>query len=118
MEMLLVKVVENAIEFSPTDKPVLIRALDVAEAGRLRISVSDEGPGIAEENREAIFESFRQIDAGHTRAHPGVGLGLSIAELIAAAHDTRIEVESTPGEGTTFSVEIAYAGSDSDDQPG
>ena len=72
----------------------------------LKVSVIDKGPGIAAGDQEVIFESFRQLDGGHTRSHPGVGLGLAIAQQIARAHDTAIEVEAALGEGSTFSFEL------------
>ena len=69
----------------------------------------DDGPGIDERDQETIFESFRQLEGGHTRIHPGVGLGLSIAKSITSAHGTRIEAESELGKGCTFSVELPMA---------
>ncbi|MBT6175760.1 MAG: sensor histidine kinase [Deltaproteobacteria bacterium] len=104
--LLLRKLIENAVEFSKRNADLYLRIAYVRNGQAIRISVRDEGPGIAEADFETIFESFRQVDSGHTRSHPGVGLGLSIARQIATTHGTQIEVESEPGCGSTFSVEF------------
>jgi signal transduction histidine kinase/DNA-binding NarL/FixJ family response regulator len=72
--------------------------------GAVRFTVADEGPGIAAEHRERIFDWFWR--ASHERAERGTGLGLAIAKGIVDAHGGRIEVESTPGHGATFSFTI------------
>ena len=77
-----------------------------ANGGSVCLSVCDQGPGIAEENLSLIFESFRQVEGGHTRTHPGVGLGLSIAQEIAVSHGTHIRVNAVPGQGSTFSFTL------------
>ena len=82
--------------------------LGAAEAdGAVRFSVSDTGPGIAPEHRQRIFDWFWR--ASHERAERGTGLGLAIAKGIVDAHGGRIEVESTPGHGATFSFTIPTA---------
>jgi signal transduction histidine kinase len=68
--------------------------------------VSDTGPGMPGEERERIFEKFRQVDSSHTRAKGGTGLGLAIAREIVEMHGGRIWVESTMGQGSTFRMEL------------
>jgi signal transduction histidine kinase len=69
--------------------------------GAVRVSVHDEGPGIAPEDRKRLFNSFTQIVASG-KAKEGTGLGLSICRKIIEHHDGTIGVESEPGQGTTF----------------
>ena len=64
----------------------------------------DEGPGIAPEHLELIFEKFGRAAAGH--AKPGTGLGLFIARSIAEAHGGELDVESTLGRGSAFTVRL------------
>jgi signal transduction histidine kinase len=71
---------------------------------RVRISVLDTGPGIAEADRKVIFEKFRQLEAGHTRRYPGTGLGLSITKELVSLLQGEILVESEVGRGSMFSV--------------
>jgi signal transduction histidine kinase len=70
------------------------------------VSVSDTGPGIPAEEREHIFEKFRQVDSSNTRAKGGTGLGLAIAREIIEMHGGRIWVESRLGQGSTFRMEL------------
>ena len=73
---------------------------------RVRISVTDHGPGIAAEKQMLIFEKFRQIDASHTRQHGGTGLGLAISRDLTILLGGKIGVESEAGKGATFWVEL------------
>ena len=77
-----------------------------AANGHFTVSVSDTGPDISPEERERIFEKFRQVDSSNTRAKGGTGLGLAIAREIVEMHGGRIWVESTLGEGSTFHMEL------------
>ncbi len=70
----------------------------------VRISVSDQGPGIAPEKQQLIFEKFRQVDASVTRTHQGSGLGLAISKELTALLSGSIGVRSAPGVGATFWV--------------
>ena len=71
-ELLLNKLIENAVEFAPDGSVVKLNVEHHAQAGQVVLSVSDSGVGIAAEHHEVIFESFRQVDGGHTRTHPGL----------------------------------------------
>jgi signal transduction histidine kinase len=103
LTQVLLNLVGNAIKF--TDKgEVAIRA--AASNGSFTLSVRDTGPGIAEADQVRIFEEFRQVDSSATKKQAGTGLGLSIAKRIIELHGGRISVDSTIGEGSTFSVTI------------
>lgn len=99
---------DNAIKFSPLNGEVQL----VAErrGDRVRISVSDHGPGIPEDERERIFAVFYQSDGSATRRAGGMGLGLALVRKLLEAHHTHIELESELGRGSTFSFELPTAG--------
>ena len=78
----------------------------MTEAGLVRFSVRDEGPGIAKEQLEIIFERFIQAEMGYSRRHGGVGLGLAISKAIVEQMNGRIRVASTLGEGAEFWFEL------------
>jgi signal transduction histidine kinase len=73
--------------------------------GHVRFWVRDSGPGVRPEDRERIFERFYRGRSGHRRSD-GAGLGLSIVQAIAEAHGGRVELDSEPGEGATFTVVV------------
>jgi two-component system OmpR family sensor kinase len=77
-----------------------------AEAGRLRIDVDDDGPGIAADERERIFDRFHRSDAARARSSGGSGLGLAIARSIVEAHGGRIWAEESPLGGARVSFEL------------
>ena len=96
---------ENAIKYTPKGGSVTIRS--VKNGNYIKLSVSDTGIGIAEENQQKIFERFYRVNASHSKREvSGTGLGLSIAKWIADQHNMTIELESQLGEGTTISVII------------
>jgi len=74
--------------------------------GHFAITVADTGPGIPPEEQTRIFEQFHQIDSSNTKAKGGTGLGLAIAKQIVEMHGGRIWVESTPGRGASFQLEL------------
>jgi two-component system sensor histidine kinase BarA len=109
LQQILYNFVSNAVKFSPEGTRVLIEARRVLSPDgdeSIRISVTDEGPGIPLDMQETIFEKFRQVDASHTRAHSGTGLGLAICRELAERLGARVALSSVPGRGATFSVEV------------
>jgi PAS domain S-box-containing protein len=94
----------NAIKFTPTGGCISAR-VERTEDGGVRFAVSDTGPGIAPENLPRVFTRFWQVKR---TAHLGSGLGLAIARGIAEAHHGRVWVESTPGAGSTFFLELPH----------
>ena len=77
---------------------------DDAPGDALRVSVIDNGPGIAPEDQKRIFDKFQQGDALHTRSHSGTGLGLAIVAELTRLLQGEIQLESEPGAGSMFSV--------------
>jgi signal transduction histidine kinase len=99
LTQVLLNLAGNAIKFTDTGQ-VLIEARAVD--GAFIVSVADTGPGIAEEDRQKIFEEFQQADSSSTRTKGGTGLGLSISRRIVELHGGRMWVESELGAGSTF----------------
>lgn len=93
---------ENSIKYSGPGGEVEI-CLE-KEAGFARISIKDKGVGIAGENLPYIFDTFFRVDKSRSRKTGSIGLGLSIVKRIVELHKGRIEVESTKGEGSTFTL--------------
>ncbi len=103
LTQVLLNLVGNAIKF--TDKGrVEIRAR--RSPGGFSIDVSDTGPGIDPEDQAKIFEEFQQVDNTSTRQKGGTGLGLAISRRIVEMHGGRLSVESVPGAGSTFRVDL------------
>jgi two-component system sensor histidine kinase/response regulator len=88
----------NALKFSPTGGRVGVRIS--REAGAARVEVSDNGPGIAPEHHQRIFEKFGQLETGQKRS--GSGLGLTFAKMAVEAHGGQIGVRSALGQGSVF----------------
>jgi signal transduction histidine kinase len=103
LTQVLLNLVGNAIKF--TDKgEIAIKA--AAQNGAFTVAVRDTGPGIAEVDREKIFEEFQQADSSVTRKKGGTGLGLAISRRIIEMHGGRLWVESDLGRGSTFSFTV------------
>ena len=103
----LTNLVSNAVKFSPAGAPVTLAA--ALEHGKLRISVTDRGPGIPENFRGRIFGKFAQADSSDTRGKGGTGLGLSISKAIVEKLGGTIDFQSVPGQGATFYFELPLA---------
>jgi two-component system OmpR family sensor kinase len=104
---LLLNLVDNAVKYSKPGGKVEIAL--VREGATARLSVTDQGIGIAPEEQGRIFDRFYRTDAARAHAKKGTGLGLSICKWIAEAHHGRIEVQSQVGEGSRFTVVLPLA---------
>jgi signal transduction histidine kinase len=103
LAQVFLNLVGNAIKFTDSGEVVIEAA---ASNGAYTLSVRDTGPGIASTDQVKIFEEFQQADGSSTKKKGGTGLGLSIARRIVAMHGGRIWVESAPGSGSTFFVNV------------
>ncbi len=101
---LLTNLLSNAIKYSPNGG--LIRVGGKALQKTVRLYVADEGVGIPATEHDRIFERFHRVDNGLTRQAPGTGLGLFLVKAVAEAHGGSVWVESVPGHGSTFWLEL------------
>jgi signal transduction histidine kinase len=109
VKQILLNLLTNAIKFT-SDGTVKVIARNDEEKRELRIAIQDSGIGIAKQDHEKVFEDFRQADSSVTREYGGAGLGLAICRRLARMLDGRIELESRPGEGSTFTLVIPRKG--------
>jgi len=105
VRQVLLNLVGNAVKFTEVGEVRLETFYDI-ETGRLRMSVTDTGPGVAEADQALIFARFAQIDAALSREHGGTGLGLAISRGLIELMGGEIGVESTLGQGARFWFEI------------
>ena len=105
IKQLILILVDNAIKYTPNGGKVIVR-LEKFDAAKAIFSVQDSGIGIAPEDQAKIFDRFFRVDKVRSRGMGGNGLGLSIATEILRLHEGKISVESEPGQGTKFTVEL------------
>ncbi len=105
LRQVLLNIVGNSVKFTAAGE-VLV-AVECPAPGRLRYSVRDTGIGMTTAQMASIFEPFTQADASTTRRFGGTGLGLAISHRLVALMGGSITVQSAPGEGSTFVVEIS-----------
>ncbi|XP_060085178.1 signal transduction histidine-protein kinase BarA-like [Ylistrum balloti] len=103
----LLNLLDNAIKFTPRGKKIRLE-VDYQEE-LLAFHIIDEGIGISEIDQKKIFEKFEQLDGSPGRLYPGVGLGLAISKQIVHLLGGSLDVNSTPGKGSIFSVKIPLA---------
>ncbi|PYT10917.1 MAG: hypothetical protein DMG59_27815 [Acidobacteria bacterium] len=104
LERLLSNLLSNALKYTPKGGSVCVRVGPAEEAGWARLVVEDTGVGIPAENLPHIFDRFYRVRNAQTNPIYGLGLGLSFVAWIAEVHGGRIEVASTVGEGSRFTV--------------
>ena len=102
LKQLFLNLIDNAVKFTPAGGIVSIAVCP--DGDLVHVDVSDTGVGISEDEQEAIFRRFYRTE--QSRSARGSGLGLSISAWIVEAHDGSIDVTSTPGEGSTFTVTL------------
>lgn len=108
LEQVLTNLIDNAIKYSPEGATVTVRAAPRG-TDAVRVSVEDNGPGIEARHLPRLFERFYRVDASRSRQLGGTGLGLAIVKHLAEAMGATVSVESTPGVGTTFHVDLRTA---------
>ncbi len=106
LERALAALVDNAIKFSPEGGDVHIRLADQGE--QVRIAIQDQGIGIPPDKLPKIFNRFYHLDRSGDQLFEGIGLGLAITKQVIDQHKGRLEVESQPGRGSTFTLWLNY----------
>jgi signal transduction histidine kinase len=110
LHQVLTNLLGNAIKFTERGGVALEADLldESASCARVRLIVRDTGIGIATERQQAVFESFTQADGSTTRRYGGSGLGLTISRQLIEIMGGRMHLESAPGKGSAFWIEIAF----------
>jgi len=96
----LSNLVKNALQFTESEGHVMVKVEE--DAGYFKVSVVDDGMGIAARDLPRVFERFFQVESHLTRRYGGMGLGLAVAKAMIEMHNGRIWVESEEGKGSTF----------------
>ncbi|WP_437650129.1 HAMP domain-containing sensor histidine kinase [Sorangium sp. So ce362] len=107
LEQVLMNLLDNAIKYAGEGAHVTVKARSIDH--QVTIAVADDGPGIPPHHLGRIFERFYRVDAGRSRDLGGTGLGLAIVKHLVELMNGSIEVESTIGRGTQFTVRLARA---------
>ncbi|MBN1595192.1 PAS domain-containing protein [candidate division FCPU426 bacterium] len=102
LEQALVNLIDNAMKYGPAGMELNIRARQSEQ--EIMIEVADKGPGIAPQHLPRIFERFYRVDKARSRKVGGTGLGLAIVKHIMLAHKGRVQVQSTLGQGSVFTL--------------
>ena len=105
VKQVLLNLLSNAIKFTPRGGRVTVRA-EVRQDSlgeRVRVSVSDTGIGISKDDLQRLAQPFEQVESQHSKTTQGTGLGLALTKSLIELHEGALELESTPGEGTTVS---------------
>jgi signal transduction histidine kinase/CheY-like chemotaxis protein len=108
LRQVIVNLLSNAVKFTERGEIIVSVMPAHIESGRfsVRIAVKDSGIGIPEAKMATLFSAFSQVDASTTRKYGGTGLGLSISSRLVEMMGGRIRVESIPGEGSTFTIQL------------
>ncbi|MBE0557324.1 MAG: HAMP domain-containing histidine kinase [Proteobacteria bacterium] len=112
LERIIYNLVLNALTYSSPEGEVILSTTDGMEKEKIRLAVSDSGIGIPPEFQDTIFDVYAQVDSrqgirnGGVKTPGSVGLGLAFCRLAAEQHGGRIWVQSVPGQGSTFIVEL------------
>jgi signal transduction histidine kinase len=110
-EQIFTNLLSNAIKYSPADGRIELRAgIDPDDPSKVRVYVSDSGPGIPEEQQQLLFRRFGRVDNPLVRNTHGAGLGLFISKSLAEAQGGDIWLASSDSQGTTFAFNLPIAG--------
>lgn len=101
----LTNLIGNAIKYSPDGGSIKVEGR-LENPNKIRLSISDEGIGIAPADQQRIFDRFHRVDNRLSRQTPGTGLGLYLVKSVIEAHSGQVGVNSSPGQGSTFWIEL------------
>ena len=104
----LTNLLDNGVRYSDADQRITITVEPREDS--VALIVRDEGVGIPRAELERVFERFYRVDRARSRETGGTGLGLAIVRHVAQNHGGRVLVESMPGEGSSFSMQLPLAG--------
>jgi two-component system phosphate regulon sensor histidine kinase PhoR len=102
----LAHVIDNAVKFGE-GKPITINA--VAGSEIIRITIRDQGEGIADHIKPHLFKPLQQGDSSSTRRYEGMGIGLALVKMALDKHGAEIDIDSKPGKGTCVSIDLPIA---------
>lgn len=105
LETLLLNLLSNAVKYTPAGGVIKLSA-KVLDANRIEIMVADSGIGIAKSQQSAIFNRFHRVLDSHSEQIAGAGIGLALVHELVNSHKGTIRLESEPGQGTVFTVEL------------
>jgi signal transduction histidine kinase len=105
VKQVVLNLLSNALKFTPAGSVTMTASYD-PKAKQVAIAVKDTGVGIPAEDQAKVFEDFRQLDSSPARGYGGTGLGLSICRRLANILGGSIELDSTPGKGSTFILRL------------
>ena len=105
IKQILYNLLSNAIKFTPTGGSISL-TVEPGQDSMVKMMVSDTGPGIAEDQRETIFEKFHQLDSSRIREYEGTGLGLAITKELTIILGGNIRIEGEEGKGSVFIVQL------------
>lgn len=108
VEQILLNLLDNAVKYTPPNGHVWVTAKAVGDV--MEISIRDDGAGIEARHLPRIFERFYRVDKGRSRDMGGTGLGLSIVKHLVTAMGGEVRVESAPGQGSTFFLQLPQKG--------
>jgi two-component system phosphate regulon sensor histidine kinase PhoR len=109
IEQVLTNLIQNSINYGKRGGKTIV-SFSSHSIYRQLIQIEDDGMGIEAEDLPRLFERFFRVDKSRSREHGGSGLGLAIVKHILEAHDQETFVQSTPGQGSTFSFTLNKAG--------
>ncbi|HXD31308.1 MAG TPA: ATP-binding protein [Pyrinomonadaceae bacterium] len=104
LKRMILNLLDNAVKYTPESGEVFVGL--ARQNGNAQIVVRDTGIGIPEADQPYVFDRFYRVDKARSRELGGAGLGLSIVQWIVAAHEGKITVQSTPGKGSIFTVDL------------
>jgi signal transduction histidine kinase len=106
LKKIVLNLLNNAVKFTPAGGRIGVEVSWTDQPPSLQLSVWDTGIGIAAADQEYLFEPFVQLQGGLNRRYEGAGLGLVVAARLTELHGGRLTVESTPGQGSRFTVTL------------